>query len=426
MSRIAILSDAHLLIQAARFRDENYRSPRGEISLRNFNKVISQVIAEEPEAVILAGDMFDEREKGGEWVVDAEAAKYWPDIRSELKRLMECTKYGIYTLRGNHDAAPVLKELQDYLGNGFHFVRDEKIEIGDHSVYFMETRYRQGDYSIPEEELPKGGEILIMHETLPWSMPGLEEEVFQELGQRFSLLLNGHMHHYSHGSLNIPNLYSLPALIPSRELKNNFTLEYHWPSDLEKPKVKDSPFGYLILDGSEISFERYRPIQSIVNVRIEGNTPSDVITGINEVFSKLMEREDRDNLWVWISAKGVTFEDTLQKEINKYPEINTMDISIKTGKESRKSVELKGLDKMISLSDLETKVLLSLPWPERDLAQKLFEEIFTSDNLSRRADSNLGRVLFQRLLELSAPVIGVPQEHLNSFLLRVDPLWKKR
>ena len=65
MSRIAIRSDAHLIIQAERFRDENYRSPHGEISLKNFSKVVSQVIAEEPEAVILAGDMFDEREKGG-------------------------------------------------------------------------------------------------------------------------------------------------------------------------------------------------------------------------------------------------------------------------------------------------------------------------------------------------------------------------
>ena len=65
MSRIVILSDAHLLIQAERFRDENYRSPRGEISLQNFNQVIQQVIAAKPEAVILAGGMFDDREKGG-------------------------------------------------------------------------------------------------------------------------------------------------------------------------------------------------------------------------------------------------------------------------------------------------------------------------------------------------------------------------
>ena len=64
MPRIAILSDEHLLIQAERFRDENYRSPQGEISLKNFTKVVSQVIAEKPEAVILAGDMFDERGKG--------------------------------------------------------------------------------------------------------------------------------------------------------------------------------------------------------------------------------------------------------------------------------------------------------------------------------------------------------------------------
>jgi len=426
MSRIAVLSDAHLLIQAERFREEDRRSPRGEIALRNFNNVVNQVIAQEPEAVILAGDMFDEREKGGEWITDSEAAKYWPDIRNELGRLTECAKYGIYALRGNHDSAPVLKELQDSLTEGFHFVRDKEEEIGDQRVYFMETRYRQGNYGIPEEELPRGGKILIMHETLPWGMPGLEQEVFQELGRRFSLLFNGHMHHYAHGPLDIPNLYSLPALIPSRELKNNFTIEYRWPGDLEKPKVKDSPFGYLLLEDDEVAFKRYDPIQSIVNIQIEGNTPGEVITGINEVYSRLMEREDRDNLWVWISARGVTFEDTLKKEINKYSGISTMDIAIKTRKESRKPVELKGLDKMITLSELEAKVLTSLPWPERDLAQNLFQEIFTSDNLSRRADSTLGRNLFQQLLELAAPHYGVPQGHLNGFLRTIDPLWKRK
>jgi len=425
VSRIAILSDAHLLIQAERFKEENRMSPRGEISLKNFSKVISQVIAEKPEAVILAGDMFDEREKGGEWIADAEAAKYWPEIRSELKRLMECTKYGVYALRGNHDSASVLKELGDYLGDGFHFVRDKEKEIGDHRVYFMETRYRQGNYRIPEEELPEGGEIFIMHETLPWGMPGLEEEIFRELGRRFSLLFNGHMHHYAQGPLDISNLYSLPALIPSQELKNNFTIKYQWPGNLDKPEVKSSPFGYLIVDDNEISFQRYNPTQSIVNVRLEGETPSDAVAGINEVYSRLMEREDRDNLWVWISAKGITFKDTIKKETNKYSEINTMDVDIKLKREPTKHVELKGLDKMISLTDLEAKVVTSLPWPDRDLAQRLFEEIFTSDNLSRRADSNLGRVLFSELLQLAA-LHYVPKERLESFLVKISPLWKKR
>jgi len=424
MSKIAILSDAHLLIQAERFRDENYRSPRGEISLKNFNQVIQQVVAEKPEAVILAGDMFDEREKGGEWIADSEAAKYWPEIRNELKRLMECTKYGVYALRGNHDSAPMLKELQDYLGDGFHFVRDEEKEIGDHRVYFLETRYRQGNYRIPDEELPQKGEILIMHETVPWGMPGLEPETFQDLGQRFSLVFNGHMHHYAHAPLDIPNLYSLPALIPSRELKNAFTVKYQWPGDLDNPEVKDSPFGYLILD-NEISFQRYTPIQTIVKVEVKGDTTAEVVTGINEVYSALMNRQDKDKLWVWVSAQGVTFADTLAKETNKYPEANTMEIAIKAKKEPRKAVELKGLDKVITLSELEAKVLTSLPWPDRDLAQKLFDEIFTKDNLSKRADSNLGRFLFQRLLELAAPQYSVPPEHVNSFLLRVDPLWKK-
>ena len=425
MSRIAILSDAHLLIQAERFRDENYRSPRGEISLKNFSEVVSQVLAEKPDAVILAGDMFDEREKGGEWVVDAEAAKYWPEIRNELKRLIEGARFGVYALRGNHDSAPILKELQDYLGDGFHFVRDAEERIGEHSIYFLETRYRQGSYTIPEEELPQQGETLIMHETLPWNMPGLEQEVFQELGRRFTLLLNGHMHHYSHGALDIPHLYSLPALTPSRELKGNFTVEYRWPGDLE-PRIKESPFGYLILDDGEISFQRYSPLQNIVNVRIEGNDTTETVTGINEVYSQLMARDDRDNLWVWVSTKGVTFEHTVRKETNQYPEIHTMDVDVKAKRAPRKSVELKGLDKVMSLPDLEAKVLASLPWPDRELAEKLFDGIFTSDNLSRKADSNLERMLFQEILELAAPHYGVPQEHVAHFIRRIDPLWKGR
>ena len=103
-----------------------------------------------------------------------------------------------------------------------------------------------------------------------------------------------------------------------------------------------------------------------------------------------------------------------------------MSIEIKTRKEPTTHAELKGLEKMISLSDLEAKVLTSLPWPDRDLAQKLFEEIFTTDNLSRRADSNLARFLFQKLLELSAPRYGVSPEHVIGFLKTVDPLWKRR
>ena len=428
MSRIAILSDAHLLIQAERFPDENYRSPGGEISLSNFSNVVDQIIAEEPEAVILAGDMFDEREKGGEWIADSEAAKYWPHIHSELKRLVECTEYGVYALRGNHDSASVLKELQDYLGSGFHFVRDKEEKIGDHHVYFLETRYRQGNYGIPEEELPADGEILIMHETLPWEekIPGLDRGVFQELGGRFSLLFNGHMHHYAQGALDIPNLYSLPALIPSRELKNNFTIKYRWPGDLENPELRSSPFGYLMLNSGEVSFQRYTPIQSIVNIRIEGKSPGEVVAGLGEVYSRLMEREDRDKLWVWVSASGVSIKDIVQQETRKYSEISTMDVDIKVRKEPVKHAQLKGLDKMISLSDLEAKVLTSLPWPESDLAQKLFDEIFTVDYLSRRADSNLVRLLFPRLLELSAPRCGVPQEHVKDFLGTIDPLWKKK
>jgi len=413
-------------MQARRFKDEDYIAPGGEVSLRNFSRGIINVLEERPEAVILAGDMFDERQKTGELVVDSEAAKYWPSIRSELTRLAETAIYGVYALRGNHDSAPVLKELQNSLGNRFHFVRNEEQEIGDLKIYFMETHYEQGSYGIAEETIPSKGEILVMHETLPSGVPGLEREVIQKLSERFALLLNGHMHFYGRRLLGMNNLYSLPAMVPSEELKNNYTVEYQWPGDIDNPKVRPSPFGYVILDGHEVTFKRLTPIQSIVNVKIEAENPGQATTGIHEVYSKLAEREDADNLWVWVSATGVTFEDTIRKETNKYPQIRTMEISVKSAGQAMKPVELKGLDKVMTLSELKDTVLTLLTGSDKDLAQDMFDEILTSDNLSRRLDSNVERTLFETLLELAGQRYGVPEEHIDEFLFTIRELWKMR
>lgn len=427
MARIAVLSDAHLLMQAKRFPDESDKSPGGKESLINLTKVVDQVLEDRPDVVIMAGDMFDEKEKGGDWVVDAEAAKYWPDIRNEVRRLIDSTRHGVYSLRGNHDSAPVLRELQDYFRDGFCFARNEAKAIGDHKIYFMETHYRQGNYVIADEQLPQGGEVLIMHETLPVGpIPGLQEEVLQELCRRFGLVLNGHMHFYASGLLGMSNLYSLPALIPSRELKNNYMLEYRWPGGLDDPRQKDSPFGYVIIDGPEVSFQRYTPVQTIVNVRVEGEGPEEVIAGINEVYSRLMERPDKENLRIWVSAKGVTFKHTVREGAEKYPEIETIEILVESKRVSKKPAELKGLDKVMSIADLKEKVLTTLSGPDNELAQALFEEVLTDQYLSKRMDSNQTRYLFRELLSRAAPLYGVPGERLGRFFTTIESLWKIR
>jgi len=190
--------------------------------------------------------------------------------------------------------------------------------------------------------------------------------------------------------------------------------------------VRPSPFGYVVLDGHEISFRRCTPLQTIVNVYIDGESPAEVARGIHEVYSKLMEREDVDNLWVWVSAAGVTFEDTVRKETNQYPQITTMDIFVNPARVTKKPVELKGLDKVMSLSELQNAVLTLLTGPDKDLAQDLFDEILTSENMARKVTGNLERALFERLLELAAQRYGVPEQHLDEFLLRIRPLWKMR
>ncbi len=419
-----MISDAHLLIHAKRFKDGCFIPFEGRVSIENFRKVVDQILTEKPDVIIIAGDMFDQLEKSGDFVTDAEAAKYWPNIQDELRKLINGTKYGVYALKGNHDSSSILIELENSLGSNFHFVRNKEEKVGDFRIYFMESNYRRGYYEIPEEKIPSKGDILIMHETLPvLGIPGLKNEIIRELSKRFNFIFNGHMHSYDCGLFGSTNLYSLPALIPSHKLKCNYMIEYHWPGDLDVPKKKDSPFGYVILEGNKTRFKKYTPVQKIIHVNINGNNPNDVIEGINEVYSKLLENEIRPELlWVWVSAKGVTFKDTIRKETNKYQKIRTLDIFVERTDEPKKSIELKGIDKIMDINELENKVLNSLQINEKELAQDLFDEIFTNENLSKKVDV-LRIALFEKSLQLSAQRSGIIEEHMNEFLSKIKQYW---
>jgi len=263
MTRICILGDAHLLYQAEWVEDEKVLNEEAKEVLDNFKMAIKKVISESPDVIVFVGDMFDTRTQSGQRVTHREAEKYMPIVRNILKEL---TKSGckIYALRGNHDSEPVLKSLENDLGNAFTYVNNQVISFGDLRLSFLNTHYVSGNYEIPIEKIPRG-DVLFMHENISIGpIPGLSKENLEKICKMFKFVFNGHMHFYAENVLGIPNLYNTPAFIPSRRIKNNWMLKYRFENGKIESEKQESPFGYVVFDGNNVKFRKYDPLQIVV------------------------------------------------------------------------------------------------------------------------------------------------------------------
>lgn len=403
MSLIAILADAHLLMQAEWLEDESKITEEGKEVLENFQLVLNQLRKDSPDVIILAGDMFDYRTKSGQRVSHREGEKYMLRIRDAISSIISDLGCKMYALKGNHDSEPVLKSLEKTI-NGFFYFGDKLMNIDGIKVFLMNSNYAQGPYEISLEKISDKGDLLIMHESIPiFGLQGLSKEIVRELTKRFKLVLNAHMHMFSQRILGIQNFFTLPALIPSREIKGNWMLKYSYPG--EKPETRETPFGYILLENEDVRFVPYKPIQTIVRVEIRGRKAEDFSLGVGTIYSLLSSRSDRNKLRVWIEtdADPITIDNVIKPEIASFKEIRTVDIiRLKEVKpqitEVAPSIEFE--DKAFTLDELADRVLAELKGAHEQLARKVLDEIFTKDNLtSRRVDES---ILFKHFLELMA------------------------
>ena len=402
MPVIAVLGDAHLLMQAEWIEDESQIAEEGEEVIENFQRVLEQLKRELPDVVILAGDMFDYRTKSGQRVSHREGEKYMLKIRDVLSSFISDLGCKMYALKGNHDSEPVLKSLEKTI-NGFFYFGNKFVNIDDIKVFLLNSNYVQGPYEIPLEKIPDEGDLLITHESIPISsLQGSSKETFQELTRRFKLVLNAHMHMFSQRALGLQNFFTLPALIPSREIKGNWMLKYYYPA--EKQELRETPFGYVLVKDENVSFVPYKPIQIVVRVEIRGKKAEDFLLGVRTIYDLLDKRSDRSKLRVWIEtdADRITIDNVIKPEIASFKEIRTMDI-IKIKEvgpqiaEATPSIEFG--NKAFTLDELTDRVLGELKGVHEQIARQVFDEIFTKDNLMGKVDESL---LFKRLLELMA------------------------
>lgn len=424
MVLIAILSDAHLLMQAEWLEDESQITAEGNEVLENFERAIKELKKEKPDAVLLAGDIFDYRTKSRRRVAHREGEKYMIRARSVLENLADDLNCKIYALKGNHDSKPVLKSTDKALKDRFVYSGNKTVTIGDLNVFFMNSHYVPGLYDIPSEGVPEKADLLIMHESAPlWGVPAPSEENFRALCKRFKFVLNGHMHSFQPEAIGISNLYMIPAFIPSREIKNCWMLKYKYPENPE-PEVRETPFGFILLKDKKVKFQPYNPLQVIVRAEIRGERAEDFINGIKEIYDILSRNEDKDRFRVWIetNANPVTIDRILWPTVREYPDIRTMDVlymkpELKVG-EVRPAIEFEG--KAFTREELIDRVFESFKGKQKKIARKIFDEIFTIEYLrSRRPDERTG---FKKLLE----IISKDYKVSDAFLTRAWEMAKGR
>lgn len=167
--KIILISDVHLGTIIGRDR---------------FSKIIDEIKSQEPDIVLIAGDLVDE--------------SIGPIVNNNIGKCIERlrTKYGIYAITGNHEfiggAEPAIKYFQSH---GVKFLRDTVIEVDDKIILVgREDRVKSSFTGIERKSLE---EILRNVDT---SKPMILMDhqpinIDDALKNGIDLQLSGHTHH---------------------------------------------------------------------------------------------------------------------------------------------------------------------------------------------------------------------------------------
>jgi DNA repair exonuclease SbcCD nuclease subunit len=308
--RIAFISDAHLFQSFIK----NYNP------LHDFERALSEIKQRSPDLLLIAGDMFDYKKTATTYLRHYEGEGLMIKIRNVLKKF----KIPIYAIRGNHEKEEVLRGLEQTVEN-FHYIKNDWINFGDVSIYFMDTYY-EGELYEPSvvsqilnqvissassmEDLSKL-KIILTHESFAPFENSLPKEVIEKISKVFNWVVNGHMHVWNPKAYGLKNVATLPSLLPSRVVLGKYWMEkYDWEGDVCEPKIltQESPFGYVLLDVEEgkLEFYPFAPSRKIVEVSVDVTNLSikDVIDRFRKVLNKIRERKDKDSLIILPEMHG--------------------------------------------------------------------------------------------------------------------------
>jgi predicted MPP superfamily phosphohydrolase len=368
--RFVIISDAHLL--------QSYMGAYDAIA--DFKNALDQALRLSPDFIIIAGDMFDRKKTEASDVRHPEGE----EAMMKIREIFENLKIPIYAIRGNHEDERILKGLQQTVSN-FNYGADKLERIGNTFVYFMNTRYEAEFYdeklletdinNILEEANKKWKDqkprysLLVCHEWITSEEGTYPKELLTKLLNRFTWVINGHMHFYAKGYLNCKNLICLPSLLPSRlRIGEYWTEHYFWDakSDNHVCKERGSPFGFVELKiGEAPIFHRFDPSVQIINLEIDvtGLDLQKVRTRLKQVLDEINKRADRGKLIILPSITGsCSFPASLLEDICKtYETLNIQKLVDMTGKISPFAPKVAVKRPLLTVEQLKEEILRNYP-----------------------------------------------------------------
>jgi DNA repair exonuclease SbcCD nuclease subunit len=339
MVKICVISDAHLFQTFTESYD----------SVSDFQRAISQIMsAESPDALFLAGDMFDAKKTETLYLRHYEGEGHMIRIREMFE------KFGkpIYAIEGNHDRQEILDGLAQTVEN-FHFAGNSVVTFGEMPVCFMNSFYETGgtyeadiiqrmkeflDQSVAKVAKNGGKPALLCHETFEPYEGAIPASIVGLLKKNFRLVLNGHMHFWKPNAYNSPHIACLPSLLPSKIVKGRYSMEhFEWhegTTNYEKSDA-DSPYGYVVLDtkSAEVKVRQFVPSKRIAEVTLHSTSLSleEARRRLRVLLSDLDKRHDKDDLIILPELKGsLTFSPLYLENVREeFPQLHVEDIRYK-------------------------------------------------------------------------------------------------
>jgi DNA repair exonuclease SbcCD nuclease subunit len=365
-----IISDGHLL--------QSYMGSYDVIS--DFKKALNQALKLSPDAILIAGDMFDKRKTESSDVRHPEGE----EAMMKIREIFENIKIPIYAIRGNHEDERILQGLQQTVPN-FHYSGDKWEKIGITQIYFMNTRYEaefydekilETDVNNILEDVNKRSRtqkttnsILLCHEWITGEEGTYPKELLTKLLEKFTWVFDGHMHFYAKGHLNSKNLICLPSLLPSRLRIGKYWTEYYsWEAKSESYvcKEKASPFGFVELNvGEGPILHRFDPSVQIINLEIDvtGLDLQKVRARLKQVLDDIDKRPDKDKLIVLPSIIGsCSFSASLLEDICRaYETLNIQKLVDMSGKISPFAPKVAVKRPLLTVDQLKEEILKNYP-----------------------------------------------------------------
>lgn len=323
--KLAVISDAHLFQSFIKNYDP----------VHDFNSVLQKIKESEPQALLIAGDMFDYKKTTSSYLRHYEGEGMMLKVRDVL------SEFGIpiYAIRGNHEKEEVLKGLNQTVEN-FNYIKNDWVELDNASIFFMDTHY-EGELYEPNavsqilKQLAstrrKGNRVLICHETFDPFPNALPKEAIKTARKTFNWIIDGHMHFWNQTAYNLKNVVTLPSLLPSRLRLGTYWIEqYVWRANAKKPEFRrrESPFGYAIFNtvNGSIAFQSFIPSRKLLEISLDVTNLSlkEVFDRFRDIFDEINNREDKGSLIILPAIQGyANFVTTFISEVFKdYPDLS--------------------------------------------------------------------------------------------------------